>query len=40
MKNIVRGALALAVLALPSVVLASEPVKTALCGCCAACGCC
>ena len=38
MKSVFRGALALVALALPSLVLAAEPVKRACCALCAACG--
>ena len=40
MKNVLRGALALVAVALPSLALAAEPLKAACCALCPACGCC
>lgn len=38
MKNALKAALALAVIAVPTMVFAAEPVKQACCALCAACG--
>jgi hypothetical protein len=40
MKNMLKGALALVALALPSAVLAAEPIKAIVSACCPVCGCC
>jgi len=40
MKNVLRGALALVALSLPTLVLAAEPIKAACCAMCPGCGCC
>jgi hypothetical protein len=38
MKNVLKGVLALAALAVPSAVFAAEPIKRACCALCSACG--
>lgn len=40
MKNVLKGALALVALALPTLVLAAEPLKAVVSACCPGCGCC
>ena len=40
MKNVIKGALAVVALALPTLALAAEPLKAAVCACCPGCGCC